>query len=307
MADNFTVTRIPQLAELLQKDGTLYLPVYKQDDDKTYRILVDLLGGATDTTLQWSSSETYNTGEIREWNLKLWKSKIDNNIGNVPSENANWTEVSKSEGSNSINYWNAGVYTINPTLTLYDNNLYLLDASQVSMPFESTDFLAEKTAGIWLQLTGSGGLASTWEDSITAIRAITDYSDGIDVGNFETGIIYEFDAVSTDADDGVDILKPDNIASGDPGRWVNKIDFKQFTASFSFTGIESFKQVFGKDLQIDSATIAPDISDLRVGKNGATPATITFPYTIAAADIIEFAATYDRESDSYFTLIGKEV
>lgn len=240
MADNFTVTRIPELAELLQKDGTLYLPVYKQDDDKTYRILVDLLGGATDTTLQWNSSETYATGDIIEWNLKLWKSKTDNNIGNVPAENTIWTEVSKSEGSNSINYWNAGVYTINPTLALYENNLYLLDASQISMPFESTDFLAEKTAGIWIQLTGN-----------------------------------DIDSV--------------------------------FTASFSFTGIESFKQVFGKDLQIDSATIAPDISDLRIGKNGSTPETITFPYSIAATDVIEFEATYDRESDSYFTLIGKEV
>lgn len=88
--------------------------------------------------------------------------------------------------------------------------------------------------------------------------------------------------------------------------WIEGI-VAGFTASFSFTGIESFKQVFGRNLSITSATIAPGITDLRVGKNGATPATITFPYTIAAADVIEFAATYDRESDSYFTLIGKEV
>jgi hypothetical protein len=31
---------------------------------------------------------------------------------------------------------------------------------------------------------------------------------------------FRFVTSETDADDGVDVIKPDNIGSGDPGRWV---------------------------------------------------------------------------------------
>jgi len=79
------------------------------------------------------------------------------------------------------------------------------------------------------------------------------------------------------------------------------------TAGFSFTGIDSSKHVFGKNIEFSSATKDPGITDLRVGINGAAPTAISFPLTVLATDVVEFAATYDRESDSYFTLIGKNI
>ncbi len=153
MAESIEIVRIPQLQELLENTGSLFLPLWKKDEDKTYRILSSLLSGGTDTTPVWKSTITYQQDDIVEWNLKLWKSLIDDNLNNVPAENENWTEVSKSTGGDGINYWAAGVYTKNPTFVLYSKKIFLLDTTVVSMPFESTNFLTEFDEGKWLQMT----------------------------------------------------------------------------------------------------------------------------------------------------------
>lgn len=81
---------------------------------------------------------------------------------------------------------------------------------------------------------------------------------------------------------------------------------ESFTASFSFSGIDAFPLVIGRKVRIDNITKSPSITELRVGKNGAAPTDITpqLPLTIEAADTMVFEATYNRESNSNFTLIG---
>lgn len=81
---------------------------------------------------------------------------------------------------------------------------------------------------------------------------------------------------------------------------------KTFTAPYSFSGFDSFPTNFGRKVRIDSVSKAADITELRAGKNGATPTDITpqLPLTIEASDSMVFEATYNRESASNFTLIG---
>jgi len=77
-----------------------------------------------------------------------------------------------------------------------------------------------------------------------------------------------------------------------------------YNGQFSFSCLDSFTIPYASAITLTSVIKSTSITDLRIGKNGATPATITFPYSIAANDLITFAATYDRESQAYFTLIG---
>jgi hypothetical protein len=81
-----------------------------------------------------------------------------------------------------------------------------------------------EAAGRWVEdgslASGATGLPSTWEADAAAIRALTTHDAGMDVGNYTTGAIYEYNATTTAEDDGDNYLKPDDVASGDPGRWV---------------------------------------------------------------------------------------
>lgn len=96
------------------------------------------------------------------------------------------------------------------------------------------------------------------------------------------------------------------VQSGGTKTELNRVEdiAKKFSQKFSFSGLSSFKQAYDRPISIASVIKAASITDLRAGKNGATPTTMAFPYTIAANDVITFAATYDQESDSYFTLTG---
>lgn len=76
--------------------------------------------------------------------------------------------------------------------------------------------------------------------------------------------------------------------------------------SFAITDKFTFKPAYA--LSITSADISSNITDLRVGKNGATPTTITYPYAVLATDILTFEVSftdaYNRELSSFITLIG---
>jgi len=106
---------------------------------------------------------------------------------------------------------------------------------------------------------------------------------------------------------GDEILRPKENLSGERRKILEQDIILDVTAGFSFTGIDSFKHIFGKKIEFDSVIKDAEITDLRVGINGSTPTTISFPFTVLSTDVVEFAATYDRESDSYFTLIGKNI
>jgi hypothetical protein len=57
-------------------------------------------------------------------------------------------------------------------------------------------------------------------NTVADIRAETSHSDGDRIFCLANQIIYTFDDASLAADDGSLVLKPNNIDSGDPGRWV---------------------------------------------------------------------------------------
>jgi uncharacterized protein (TIGR02145 family) len=98
-------------------------------------------------------------------------------------------------------------------------------------------------------------------------------------------------------------LWEDGIARG---TFIGNIGITRGDATLAgyFSGFSSFKTVVGRDVRYDSSVISPNISDLRLGINGATPSTISLPITINSTDVLKFEATYDVTTDAYFTLIG---
>ena len=94
-----------------------------------------------------------------------------------------------------------------------------LDAKLDDAPQDGKSYLRKD--GAWVELPQqAAGLASTWEVDAAAIRALTEHKAKMDVGNYATGAIYEYDATITAADDGDTYLKPDDVDAADPGRWV---------------------------------------------------------------------------------------
>ena len=153
MADErYILIRPPQLPELANVQAGAYVVGYDSATDRTVKINVSALGGGQETDINWRANVPYATGLIVEYGLKLWKSLIDDNLGNLPSEGANWTEVSKAGEGGGITNYVPGVYTYNPTIVLRFEKLYRLAAT---LPFESTDFDAELEIGQWRLLNDS--------------------------------------------------------------------------------------------------------------------------------------------------------
>jgi len=156
----------------------------------------------------------------------------------------------------------------------------------------------------------SGGLATIAAESVTDIMGITDYADGNNIFDISTLFLYRFDSSSTETHDGVTVIKPNDIDSGDAGRWLKIKEFgagdETFTLAASFSGHDSFKTKIGRNVTFNSVIKDDNITELRVGKNGATPTDIIpkLPLSVLGTDELEFEATYDRYLDSYFTLIG---
>jgi len=154
MADErYILIRPPQLPELAEVGAGAYVVGYDSATDRTVKINVSALGGAEQVTdLIWRSNVEYELNEIKEYGLKLWKSKIAGNQGNIPAENQYWTEVSKAGEGGGITNYATGVYTYTPTIVLRFEKLYRLAAT---LPFESTDFDAELEIGRWRLLNDS--------------------------------------------------------------------------------------------------------------------------------------------------------
>lgn len=79
-----------------------------------------------------------------------------------------------------------------------------------------------------------------------------------------------------------------------------------FTYSTSFSGYDTFKTCFGRDVRIDTMIKDTSLSTVLVGVNGASPTDITtqLPLTLDSADTLVFEAIYDKYEDVFFTLIG---
>lgn len=155
MADErYILIRPPQLPELESVQAGAYVVGYDTATDRTVKINVSALGGGTEVDINWKNTTTYNTGEVVEYGLKLWKSVIDDNLGNFPAEGTLWTEVSKAGAGSNITNYTTGVYTFEPSLVIKDGKLYRLNAA---IPFESVDFEAERATFKW-QLVNDNNL-----------------------------------------------------------------------------------------------------------------------------------------------------
>jgi hypothetical protein len=129
--------------------------------------IVDLVAQAlTENIPEWTALLTFQTdgtdaGSYCIWpdtddKIRFWKTKVDDNLNNEPptnpltTEDAFWIEVSPSDGS-AIKEWAAGIYGSGLVIVFYEDLLYKL--TEPTRPFESTDFVAERTAGTWKALS----------------------------------------------------------------------------------------------------------------------------------------------------------
>ena len=90
---------------------------------------------------------------------------------------------------------------------------------------------------------------------------------------------------------------------------LDKIDdllIKNYSDSRSIIGgLNGFKLRYDRPVIISSINVdATKITNILIGKNGATTSTFTLPYTIASGDVIEFPLTNIEPSYTYLTLNG---
>ena len=259
------IVEIKNLKQLLVKNPNASIPLYNPGSGKVERILVaDLVGGET-VKVPWVIDQNYMIDEIAEFNNKIWKSLQDNNVGHQPYDDQTWwVEVSPSSANGTaLQPWAAGIFNIVNSSVTVNNAGYLLNNS-VTLPFNSTDFATELAANIWIPL-GSSGASTSANLALTTPLAGADDQDELN--------IYLFNNLG-----GSDIAF--SIAGG-----MNEIPF------------------YPKKSQIfTSVTKDAAITDLRVGKNGATPTTIVFPYAVLTTDRLVFSLTYDQNLNVAFTL-----
>jgi|SRR5690554_102078 len=282
-SEKYILVRPPQLPELQTIGQGVYLVGYDQQTDRTVKVNVQSIGGGEQApALNWRADTEYSEDNIVEFGLRLWKSLVNNNVGNIPLEGNNWTEVSRaSAATTSIPSWAAGVYTHSPTLVLRNNAIYRLTRP---VPFESTDFEAEASATIpvWTKIQADGGGHIFEDQSGTALPTRN-------VAKAGAGIEFEDDAVGE----------------------MTVVKLKEYIQPISFAITDTFTFKPALALSIISADVSANISDLRVGKNGATPTTITYPYPVIASDVLTFEVSftdaYNRELNSFITLKGQYV
>lgn len=91
-----------------------------------------------------------------------------------------------------------------------------LQGSQTGMQLQEL----QTTTLTGTQTTSVGGAVSIAEATNAAIRAIKSYSEGANCFNQNNGKLYAFNSASTAADDDDTVLKPNNIDTLNPGRWL---------------------------------------------------------------------------------------
>lgn len=157
-----------------------------------------------------------------------------------------------------------------------------LDKKLSDAPQDGKSYLRKD--GSWVELPQqAAGLASTWEVDAAAIRALTEHSGGMDVGNYATGAVYEFDAAVTATDDGDVYLRPDDVDAGSAGRWVKTKVFSVSGHVHNLSDVTPAAGNAGKMIIVDEngnvlgyspytfdqvfQTSALDVSDIDVGES----------------------------------------
>lgn len=87
--------RVYELNRIEIPKGTMIIPCYDPETGKDgYILLQNILGNTDGAYPTWSSSNApYAAGARVTWGFKLWESLVAANSA-IPSEGANWTEVS---------------------------------------------------------------------------------------------------------------------------------------------------------------------------------------------------------------------
>ena len=180
---------------------------------------------------------------------------------------------------------------------------------------ETHPYDPETELGLWwyfgetVEVT-SRSTAQGYVETTAALSLITGYKHNDSV-NVKTGTgtvnVYVFDSASTSS---TSTVKPADIAIGDPGRWVLRQVVGGGSDAYSDSksiigGLNGFKLRYDRPVILSSINVdAAKITNILIGKNGATPSTFTLPYTIASGDVIEFALTNIEPTYTYLTLNG---
>lgn len=92
---SFNVIYVPALPLLSELMGNDYVVGYSPALGKNVRISINTLRQGVGVPL-WDPGTVYNEDFIVEWQLKFWKSLVDDNENIFPTEGASWTEVSSA-------------------------------------------------------------------------------------------------------------------------------------------------------------------------------------------------------------------
>lgn len=140
--------RIIQLGKAASTAKSGVFAIVDPITDQTVQIAVQAALGATRASFDWQSDTTYDLDNKVLYNgLTAWKSLQASNVGNVPSENTWWTEltISPADGITDTQHAN-GLFTYDDSKIIYNDAQYYL---QVAAPYESSDIAAEIVAGDW--------------------------------------------------------------------------------------------------------------------------------------------------------------
>lgn len=127
---------------------------------------------------------------------------------------------------------------------------------------------------------GLKGVSGYDADTITEIRAFTDYSNGLEMFCAANNITYVFNSTSTTADDGYLVLKPDDINIADPGRWIR---FVYAPSSDPLTKVTLFDSSAGAAVEystISAALAAAAAGDTVLVGPGSWSESFTIPTNV---------------------------
>ncbi|MGH9461068.1 MAG: hypothetical protein ACRD5D_00540 [Candidatus Polarisedimenticolia bacterium] len=157
-------------------------------------------------------------------------------------------------------------------------------------------------------------------DDIASLRAFTKHRAKQTAFLWSTKTEYYFDPASTDADDGDEIIKPDDISGGSPGRWVKlgavggagvgttefswslsgtlstgqNANFAAIPASDDMTLVEIIGTVrtapTGQDIEVDLKVDDITVGTLVIGV-GETIGTVVIDVDILEGDILRIEVT----------------